>query len=146
MSREAPPSRAEMTTSRTWADSVEVKTLTNSGMMAPARVPQVMTVASFHHSEPSPSVGMSHQETMEVRTTETMEVIHTRLVRGCSKFIFAAWAYRPRATTSLMKYDAPLATIIMTRITKIHTRSWTWITSLGTARRMKEMRATPVTP
>ena len=34
----------------------------------------------------------------------------------------------------------------MTRITKIHTRSWTWTTSCATASTMKEMRATPVTP
>jgi hypothetical protein len=40
-------------------DSVEVKTLTSSGMIAPASVPQVMMVESFHHSVPSPSVGMS---------------------------------------------------------------------------------------
>jgi len=69
---------------------VEVKTLTNSGMMAPARVPQVMTVASFHHSEPSPRPGISHHETRYVSTTDTIEVIHTRLVRGRSKFIRVA--------------------------------------------------------
>src|SRR5262249_8884501 len=109
ISREAPPSPAEVTTSRTCDDSVEVKTLTNSGMMAPASVPQVMTVASFHHREPSPRVGMSHQETREVRTTDTMEVIHTRLLRGCSKFILAASAYRPRARASLMRDEPPLA-------------------------------------
>ena len=32
------------------------------------------------------------------------------------------------------------------RIAKIHTRSWTWTTGSFTARRMKEMSATPVTP
>jgi hypothetical protein len=58
MLREAPPSRAELTTSFTWPEVVDVKTFTNSGMIAPARVPQVMTVDSFHHSVPSPSVGM----------------------------------------------------------------------------------------
>ena len=36
------------------ADSVEVKTLTSSGMIAPASVPQVMIVESFHQSVPSP--------------------------------------------------------------------------------------------
>ena len=51
---EAPPSRELVTTSRTWAELVEVKTLMTSGMMAPARVPQVMMVDSFHHIEPSP--------------------------------------------------------------------------------------------
>src|SRR5262249_24451590 len=64
MSSDATPSRAEVTTSRTCPDSVEVKTLTSSGMMAPARVPEVMTVESFHQSVPSPSPGMSSQETM----------------------------------------------------------------------------------
>ena len=48
MLSEAPPSRDEVTTSLTCADSVEVKTLTSSGMIAPASVPQVMIVESFH--------------------------------------------------------------------------------------------------
>jgi hypothetical protein len=62
MPSDAPPSRAEVTTSRTWAELVEVNTLTNSGMMAPARVPQVMTVESFHHRLPSPRSGIMSQE------------------------------------------------------------------------------------
>ena len=49
----------KLTTSLTCADSVDVKTFTNSGMMAPASVPHVMTVDSFHHSVPSPRSGMS---------------------------------------------------------------------------------------
>ena len=49
---------ADVTTSFTWADLVEVKTLTNSGMIAPARVPQEMIEASFHQSVPSPRVGI----------------------------------------------------------------------------------------
>ena len=59
MFSDAPPSREAVTTSRTWRDSVEVKTLTTSGMIAPARVPQVMIVESFHQSVPSPRSGMS---------------------------------------------------------------------------------------
>ncbi len=54
MLSEAPPSREAVTTSRTCPDSVEVKTLTSSGMSAPASVPQLMMVESFHHSEVSP--------------------------------------------------------------------------------------------
>ena len=54
MLSDAPPSRDEVTTSRTWLDSVEVKIFTSSGMIAPASVPQVMTVESFHHSDGSP--------------------------------------------------------------------------------------------
>ena len=52
---DAPPSREAVTTSCTCADSVEVKTLTTSGMIAPASVPQVMMAESFHQSVPSPS-------------------------------------------------------------------------------------------
>ena len=63
MLSDAPPSREEVTTSRTWRDSVEVKIFTNSGMMAPARVPQVITVESFHHREGSPPrFGISSQD------------------------------------------------------------------------------------
>src|ERR687883_564219 len=44
---DAPPSRDDVTTSRTCADVVDVNTLTNSGMIAPASVPHVITVESF---------------------------------------------------------------------------------------------------
>src|SRR4051794_19901911 len=54
MLSDAPPSREAVTTSRTWRDSVDVKTFTSSGMIAPASVPQVMIDESFHHIEPSP--------------------------------------------------------------------------------------------
>jgi hypothetical protein len=63
MFSEAPPSRDEVTTSRTWLDSVEVKIFTSSGMMAPASVPHVMMVASIHHSVPSPRSRISTKET-----------------------------------------------------------------------------------
>ena len=49
MLSDAPPSREAVTTSFTCPDEVEVKTFTNSGMMAPASVPQVITVDSCHH-------------------------------------------------------------------------------------------------
>ena len=54
MFSDAPPSRDEVTTSRTCDELVEVNTFTPSGMMAPASVPQVITVESFHHSVLSP--------------------------------------------------------------------------------------------
>ena len=63
MFSDAPPSRDDVTTSLTWLDSVDVNTLTNSGMIAPASVPQVMTVDSFHQSEPSPRSGIRRYET-----------------------------------------------------------------------------------
>src|SRR5215212_2328355 len=82
--REAPPSRDDVTTSFTCVDSTEVKIFTSSGMIAPARVPQVMTVESFHHSEPSPRSFTRTKETMYVRITEMIDVSHTSEVRGAS--------------------------------------------------------------
>ena len=54
MFSDGPPSCDEVTTSFTCAELVEVNTLTSSGMIAPASVPQVMTVDSFHQSVESP--------------------------------------------------------------------------------------------
>src|SRR5215831_17251606 len=89
--REAPPSCEDVTTSRTWRDSVEVKTFTSSGITAPARVPQEMIDASFHHRVVSPPrSGMMTADTMYVRTMETSDVIHTSEVRGASKFMRSA--------------------------------------------------------
>ena len=58
MLSDGPPSRDDVTTSFTWRDSVDVNTFTSSGMIAPASVPQVMTLDSFHHSVPSPRSGI----------------------------------------------------------------------------------------
>src|SRR6058998_2632179 len=78
MFSDAPPSRDEVTTSLTCRDSVDVNTLTNSGMIAPASVPQVITSESFHHNVPSPArSGTISFETMKVSTTERIEVSHT---------------------------------------------------------------------
>src|SRR6185436_9630058 len=63
MLSDGPPSREEVTTSFTWLDSTDVNTLTSSGMMAPASVPHVMIVESFHQSVPSPR--------SEIRMAET---------------------------------------------------------------------------
>src|SRR6266513_4372640 len=101
---EAPPSREEVTTSRTCRDSVEVKTFTNSGMIAPASVPHVMIAESFHHRVVSPAIlGMSTQESRNVRATDTSEVSQTSDVSGASKFILAAFSYRLLATALLTK-------------------------------------------
>src|SRR5450759_2214810 len=127
MLSDAPPSRDDVTTSFTWLDSVDVKTFTSSGMIAPASVPQVMTLDNFHHSEPSPSVGIIRYDTMYVSTTDVIDVSQTRDVRGASKFILSTSAYLDLAIAALMRYDAPLAMTIMMRIAKIQTRSCTWI-------------------
>src|SRR5438552_3302958 len=63
MLSDGPPSRDEITTSFVCRDSTDVNTLTNSGMIAPASVPQVMTSESFHHSVPSPRLGIIILET-----------------------------------------------------------------------------------
>src|SRR5262245_28124828 len=146
MPSEGPPSRADVTTSRTWPDSVEVKILTSSGMMAPASVPHVMTVESFHQRVPSPRSRISTYDAKYVSTTDTIEVNHTSEVSGASKFMRLAAPYFARATVSLMRYDTPLATIIRTRMVKIHTSSCTCTAGSLTASRMNEIRATPVTP
>src|SRR5215813_8271170 len=107
MLSEGPPSREEVTTSRTCDDSVDVNTFTNSGMIAPASVPQVMTRDSFHHREPSPRSGIRSRDARKVMPTETIDVSQTSCVSGFSKFIFAALPYEPRVIASLMRYDAP---------------------------------------
>src|SRR5262249_142167 len=91
MFSEGPPSSEEVTISRTWREPIKVNTLTSSGMMAPARVPQGMIMASFHHNEESPpSSGMISLETIKVRATEMIDVIQTSEVRGASKFMSSA--------------------------------------------------------
>src|SRR6185503_4172502 len=92
MLSDGPPSRDDVTTSLTCRDSTDVKTLTNSGMIAPASVPQVMTAESFHQRVPSPSVGIIIFETMNVSTTERIDVSHTRNVSGASKFILSTFS------------------------------------------------------
>ncbi len=96
MLRDAPPSREAVTTSRTWPEFVEVKILTSSGMIAPARVPQVMIVESFHQSVPSPSAGISRYDSRYVIAMETIEVSQMREVSGCSKLNLADSPYFPR--------------------------------------------------
>src|SRR5918912_581878 len=93
MFSEAPPSRDDTTTSLTWPDSTDVNTLTSSGMIAPASVPQVITVDSFHHSVPSPRCGIRMYEIRYVIATEMSDVSHTSDVSGASKFIRSAAPY-----------------------------------------------------
>src|SRR3954451_14680739 len=147
MLSDAPPSREAVTTSRTWAESVDVNTFTNSGITTPAIVPQVITVDNFHHRlESPPKSGISRYDTKYVAATDTSEVNQTSVVSGASKFIFDTFWYFAFAIVSLAKYDKPDAITIMMRITKIHTSSWTFTSGSFTASRMKEINATPVTP
>jgi len=86
MLSEAPPCCDEITTSRTCLLSVEVKALVNSGMTAPASVPNEMIVASTHHSPSRPGRSPSNaQLAKNVTTIDTADVTQTRLggaVRG----------------------------------------------------------------
>src|SRR5438876_10848798 len=95
MLSDGPPSLEEVTTSLTWIESVEVNTLTSSGIIAPARVPHGIIAASFHQRVVSPPrLGTMSFETTNVNTTETIEVIQTSEVSGVSKFIWSALRYR----------------------------------------------------
>src|SRR6476661_9565968 len=84
MLSDGPPSRDDVTTSRTCRESTDVNTFTNSGMIAPASVPQVITVESFHQSVPSPRSGIRRYDTRYVNATDTIEVSQTRNVSGDS--------------------------------------------------------------
>src|ERR1700731_3897791 len=90
MLSDAPPSSEDVTTSFTCEELIRVKTLTSSGMIAPASVPQEMIDPSFHQRvESPPRVGIISLDTMNVRMMETIEVIHTSDVSGVSKFMWS---------------------------------------------------------
>src|SRR6476661_10089414 len=84
MFSDAPPSLDDVTTSFTCRDDVDVNTFTSSGMIAPASVPQVITVDSFHQSVPPPRSGMIAFDTRYVNATDTIDVSHTSVVSGVS--------------------------------------------------------------
>src|SRR5947208_9352867 len=90
MFSDAPPCSEDLTTSFTWAECIEVKALTSSGMIAPASVPQVMIVESCHHRSVYTTLlivnlGMSAIDARYVSTMDTPEVMNTREVSGVSK-------------------------------------------------------------
>src|SRR4051812_47483329 len=78
---DAPPSLLVLTTSRTWRLCTDVKTFVTSGMIAPASVPQVMIVASFHHSDSWPWMSrISRYEATYVARIEVTDAIQTSWV------------------------------------------------------------------
>ena len=137
----------QLVTSRTWRELVLTNTLVNSGISAPAIVPQEIIIDSFHQIVPSsPTLPSMSLVMTNVEIIEMMLVMKTRLVSGASKFIFVALTYRGLASTnSLMRYENPLVSTMIRRMTKIQTRSCAWCSS-GHALRMKTISATPVTP
>src|SRR6266576_4378300 len=147
MFNDAPPSREEVTISRTCRDPVEVNTLTNSGIIAPASVPQVITSDNFHHNVGSPPMlGIRRRDATNVSATETSDVSQTSVVSGVSKFMWSTFWYRAFAKAAFKKYERPDAMTIITRIAKIHTSSWTLTSGSCTPSKMNEISATPVTP
>src|SRR5438552_13515355 len=147
MFNDAPPSRDDATISRTCAEWTDVKTSTSSGMIAPASVPHVITSDSFHHRVGSPPIlGISSRDTRNVSATDTNDVSQTSVVSGVSKFMCSAVWYRAFVKAAFRKYERPDATIIMTRIAKIHTSNCTLTSGSWTPSRMNEISATPVTP
>src|SRR5690242_17464196 len=93
MFSEAPPCLEQLVTSRTCRLLVLVNTLVNSGLNAPATVPQLMITESTHQRLPetalsTPSMAKSPNNTLlatKVMAIETAEVIQTRCVKGASK-------------------------------------------------------------
>src|SRR5437764_1562337 len=104
MLSEAPPCLLLVTTSLTCLELMDVNTLTSSGMIAPASVPQVMMVESFHHIVASlPSVGMSRCEMKYVKAMEMIDVSHTSDVSGASKLNLSAFLYLADANAPLIQ-------------------------------------------
>src|SRR5271156_3428838 len=91
MLRDAPPCFEQFVTSRTCFELVLTKTLVNSGITAPATVPQLMMIESTHHKSgcamPLPSLKSPRRNllAMKVMAMDTAEVIQTRWVNGASK-------------------------------------------------------------
>src|SRR3974390_44459 len=91
MFSEAPPCLEQLVTSRTWRGVVLTKILVNSGIKAPATVPQLMMTERTHQREgcavPVASLKSPSRSLLatKVMTMETAEVIQTKWVRGASK-------------------------------------------------------------
>src|SRR5580700_367253 len=84
MLSDAPPCLEQLVTSRTWRELVLTNTLVNSGMTAPATVPQLMMTDKTHHragwATPAPSLKSPKRTLLatKVMAMETAEVIQTR--------------------------------------------------------------------
>src|SRR5580658_300716 len=91
MLSDAPPCLEQLVTSRTWRELVLTNTLVNSGITAPATVPQLMMTDNTHHRSgwAAPSAPLKSPSNtllaMKVMAMETAEVSQTRLVSGASK-------------------------------------------------------------
>src|SRR6185503_9535752 len=82
MLSEAPPWREQLVTSLTWRELVLTKTFVNSGMTAPATVPQLMMTERTHQRSPCTPAWCARRkyEARKVMPMDTAEVIQTRCV------------------------------------------------------------------
>src|SRR5262245_8726488 len=153
MFNEAPPCLEQFVTSRTCLAVVLTKTFVNSGINAPATVPQLMMTESTHHklgcATPAASLKSPSNSllAMNVTAMETADVIQTRCVSGASK----SKSFLPPnfilLNASLTKYDASEVTIIKARIANSQMISVAEITgAASSASARNAMSATPVTP
>src|SRR4026209_2426489 len=84
MFSDAPPCLEQCVTSRTWRELVLTKTFVNSGINAPAIVPQLMMMESTHQrsgcAAPPALRNSPNSNLLAINVTpmETAEVIHTR--------------------------------------------------------------------
>src|SRR4051812_47835293 len=89
--REAPPCFEQFVTSRTCREVVLTNTLVNSGMNAPATVPQLMITDRTHHKSacttPLASLKSPRSNLLATKVIrmDTAEVIQTKWVNGASK-------------------------------------------------------------
>src|SRR5882672_2665095 len=152
MLRDAPPCLEQLVTSRTWREEVLTNTLVNSGISAPATVPQEIMADRTHHrsvwgvpfaSAKSPKSTLLATKVMMI---ETAEVIQTRCVSGASK----SKSFNPPnfalLMPSLRKYEPSEVTIINARMTNSQMISVAQTVGLAAnARARNAISATPVT-
>src|ERR1039458_3807915 len=149
MFSDAPPCFEQVVTSRTCWDLVLVKILVNSGITAPATVPQEMMADSTHHNSGLMPVcfGSRKELAMKVKTMDTAEVLQTRCVSGASKSKSFCPPNFALVRPSFKKYETSEVTIIKARMVNSQMMSVAQIVGLvASASARNAMSATPVTP
>src|SRR5437773_4550806 len=123
MFSDAPPCLEQLVTSRTWRELVLTNTFVNSGINAPATVPQLIMAESINQSfvwaTPVASLKSPsrNQLARNVMPIDTSEVSQTRWVRGASKSKSFSAPNLALLIASFAKYETNEVTIINARIT-----------------------------
>src|SRR3989442_8841354 len=153
MFNDAPPCREQLVTSRTCRELVLTNIFVNSGITAPAKVPQLMITESTHQKSgwTAPAASLKPPSrtllAMKVMAIETAEVIQTRCVSGASKSKSFSPPNLAWLTASLRKYETSEVTIIKLRITNSQIINVAQIAGLAaSASARNAISATPVTP